>query len=109
MNLRFIVRLGDDAISVQILINSVPFISAHSFFISLGMADSPICKQLMEFINANPVLSSYMTNMNYIPAPDVRLRAIKLVPQPRVLIFGQDPYPRAESASGMAFNDLKVK
>ena len=70
---------------------------------------SPICEQLMEFINANPVLSSYMTNKAYIPAPEVRLRAIKLVPQPRILIFGQDPYPRAESASGMAFNDLRVK
>lgn len=92
------------------MLNSVSSLTRIYYFISLSMAEtSPICEQLMEFINANPVLSSYMTNTNYIPAPEVRLRAIKLVPQPRVLIFGQDPYPRAESASGMAFNDLKVK
>ena len=50
-------------------------------------------------------------NHGYIPDRDNCFNAFNTLPKERVkyILFGQDPYPRAESASGYAFIDAKVK
>lgn len=47
----------------------------------------------------------------YFPAYDAHLNAFKTLPRNEVkyILFGQDPYPRRESAKGYAFIDGKVK
>jgi len=47
----------------------------------------------------------------YIPNKKNCFNAFKTLPKERVryILFGQDPYPRAESASGYAFIDARVK
>ncbi|AKF24060.1 uracil-DNA glycosylase [Sulfurovum lithotrophicum] len=47
----------------------------------------------------------------YIPNRENYLNAFKTLPREKVkyILFGQDPYPRKESASGYAFIDAKVK
>jgi len=47
----------------------------------------------------------------YFPAKENYLNAFKTLPKERVkyILFGQDPYPRKESAGGYAFIDEKVK
>lgn len=47
----------------------------------------------------------------YIPNRESYLNAFKTLPREKVkyILFGQDPYPREESASGYAFIDAKVK
>jgi len=47
----------------------------------------------------------------YIPNKANYFNAFKTLPKEHVryILFGQDPYPRAESASGYAFIDAKVK
>jgi len=47
----------------------------------------------------------------YIPNKANYFNAFKTLPKERVryILFGQDPYPRAESASGYAFIDARVK
>ncbi|BAF73153.1 uracil-DNA glycosylase family protein [Sulfurovum sp. NBC37-1] len=47
----------------------------------------------------------------YIPNRENYLNAFKTLPREKVkyILFGQDPYPRMESASGYAFIDAKVK
>ncbi len=48
---------------------------------------------------------------NYIPEKSDFLNAFKTLPKDklRYILFGQDPYPRAKSASGYAFIDGAVK
>ncbi|WP_294953199.1 uracil-DNA glycosylase family protein [Sulfurovum sp.] len=50
-------------------------------------------------------------NTAYIPNKENYLNAFKTLPKEKVnyILFGQDPYPRAESASGYAFIDARVK
>ena len=50
-------------------------------------------------------------NSGYFPDKDNYLNAFKTLPkeQVRYILFGQDPYPREESANGYAFVDAKVK
>jgi uracil-DNA glycosylase len=47
----------------------------------------------------------------YIPEKNSCFNAFRTLPKERVkyILFGQDPYPRAESANGYAFIDAKVK
>ena len=47
----------------------------------------------------------------YFPSKEQYLNAFKTLPKHKVkyILFGQDPYPRKESASGYAFIDTKVK
>ena len=47
----------------------------------------------------------------YFPAKEHILNAFKTLPKEHVkyILFGQDPYPRAQSASGYAFIDKKVQ
>jgi len=48
---------------------------------------------------------------NYFPDKNNFLNAFKTLPldKTRYILFGQDPYPRYESAGGYAFIDMKVK
>ncbi len=48
---------------------------------------------------------------NYFPSQDHYFNAFKTLPKEKVryILFGQDPYPRKESAIGYAFIDGKVK
>ncbi len=50
-------------------------------------------------------------NKNYFPSSSNYLNAFKTLPRQNVkyILFGQDPYPRVESAGGYAFIDEKVK
>ncbi len=50
------------------------------------------------------------TNRDYFPSQDDYFNAFKTLPKERVryILFGQDPYPRRESAKGYAFIDAKV-
>ena len=55
---------------------------------------------------------SFLENDNgYIPNRKNYLNAFKTLPKEKVkyILFGQDPYPREESANGYAFIDAKVK
>jgi len=47
----------------------------------------------------------------YIPSRENIFNAFKTLPKTEVryILFGQDPYPRAESAGGYAFIDMRVK
>jgi uracil-DNA glycosylase len=51
------------------------------------------------------------TDTNYFPDKNNFLNAFKTLPlsQTKYILFGQDPYPRQESAIGYAFIDGKVK
>jgi len=51
------------------------------------------------------------SDSGYIPNRDNYLNAFKTLPRENVkyILFGQDPYPREESANGYAFIDAKVK
>jgi len=48
---------------------------------------------------------------HYFPSQEYYFNAFKTLPKPKVhyILFGQDPYPREESAGGYAFIDMKVK
>jgi len=50
-------------------------------------------------------------NEGYFPSRENYLNAFKTLPRTKVkyILFGQDPYPRIESAGGYAFIDEKVK
>lgn len=50
-------------------------------------------------------------DFGYFPNQDNYLNAFKTLPKDKVkyILFGQDPYPREESAGGYAFIDMKVK
>ncbi len=51
-----------------------------------------------------------LTDKSYFPDSDNFLNAFKLpLSQTKYILFGQDPYPRKESAIGYAFIDGKVK
>lgn len=51
------------------------------------------------------------TNEGYFPDRNNYLNAFRTLPKEQVkyILFGQDPYPREESANGYAFIDAKVK
>ncbi|MCB4748179.1 MAG: uracil-DNA glycosylase [Sulfurovum sp.] len=51
------------------------------------------------------------SNKGYFPSCEHYFNAFKTLPRYKVkyILFGQDPYPRAESAGGYAFIDEKVK
>ncbi len=51
------------------------------------------------------------TDSGYFPSKAEYLNAFKTLPRHKVryILFGQDPYPREESAKGYAFIDAKVK
>ena len=51
------------------------------------------------------------SNTEYFPSSENYLNAFKTLPRDRVkyILFGQDPYPRVESAGGYAFIDEKVQ
>jgi uracil-DNA glycosylase len=48
---------------------------------------------------------------SYFPSQENYINAFKTLPKERVkyILFGQDPYPRRESAGGYAFIDMKVQ
>ena len=50
-------------------------------------------------------------NNEYFPSQEEYLNAFKTLPRHKVkyILFGQDPYPRKESAKGYAFIDAKVE
>jgi len=50
-------------------------------------------------------------NKGYFPNKENFLNAFKTLPleKTKYILFGQDPYPRVESAGGYAFIDMKVK
>jgi len=53
----------------------------------------------------------FLKSGNFIPSQENFLNAFKTLPKNKVkyILFGQDPYPREESAIGYAFIDGKVK
>jgi uracil-DNA glycosylase len=50
-------------------------------------------------------------DQHYFPSKENYFNAFKTLPKSEVkyILFGQDPYPRKESAGGYAFIDMKVK
>ena len=54
----------------------------------------------------------FLTSDKYIPRPGLRQHAFDLLKSPknvRIIILGQDPYPRAASACGLSFFDAQSK
>ncbi len=67
-------------------------------------------KELEEVIDNLPDKENYIDAPGVIPTSEHMFRALDVLPaRAQVVIFGQDPYPRAESAVGQAFNDGKVR
>ena len=68
----------------------------------LNQAFDALDKEYQEFLEKDS---------GYIPNKDNYLNAFKTLPLEDVkyILFGQDPYPRVESASGYAFIDSNVK
>jgi uracil-DNA glycosylase len=68
----------------------------------LNQAFDALDKEYQEFLDKDS---------GYIPNKDNYLNAFKTLPLEDVkyILFGQDPYPRIESASGYAFIDSNVK
>jgi uracil-DNA glycosylase len=68
----------------------------------LNQAFDALDKEYQEFLDKDS---------GYIPNKDNYLNAFKTLPAEDVkyILFGQDPYPRVESASGYAFIDSNVK
>jgi uracil-DNA glycosylase len=68
----------------------------------LNQAFDALDKEYQEFLDKDS---------GYIPNKDNYLNAFKTLPLEDVkyILFGQDPYPRVESASGYAFIDSNVK
>jgi len=68
----------------------------------ISQAFDALDKEYQEFLDKDS---------GYIPNKDNYLNAFKTLPLEDVkyILFGQDPYPRAESASGYAFIDSNVK
>lgn len=59
----------------------------------------------------DPQYREFLQNGTYLPGPQRLFQAFRTLPKPRVryLLFGQDPYPRPESATGYAFIDGRVE
>ena len=57
------------------------------------------------------VISEKRKDRTILPSHDDVLNAIKLtsLDNAKVLIIGQDPYPSAEHAHGLAFSSLSIK
>ena len=70
----------------------------------------PILLPALEALDA-PYRAFVMAGEGYIPASDRLLSAFSTLrpEQVRYILFGQDPYPRAESAIGYAFIDGRVE
>jgi uracil-DNA glycosylase len=69
---------------------------------TLAKAHSALSGEYREFL---------AQNKGYIPNRDRYLNAFKTLPKDKVryILFGQDPYPREQSAGGYAFIDTNVK
>ncbi|KAG9389537.1 Uracyl-DNA glycosylase, UNG [Carpediemonas membranifera] len=66
---------------------------------------------LREIVAKQPNVDEFIDAPGVIPAGPLVFRALnEMAPKDvKIVIFGQDPYPRKESAIGQAFNDGKVK
>ena len=69
---------------------------------TLSRAKDALSDEYREFLKADS---------GYIPKQDNYLNAFKTLPKESVkyILFGQDPYPREQSAGGYAFIDTNVK
>ncbi|MEA2048396.1 MAG: uracil-DNA glycosylase [Campylobacterota bacterium] len=70
----------------------------------------PILKRAYAALDAD--YRAFLENDNsYFPSRENYFNAFKTLPKERVqyILFGQDPYPREESAGGYAFIDKKVQ
>lgn len=70
----------------------------------------PILKSAYATLDAD--YREFLENDNsYFPTREKYLNAFKTLPREKVqyILFGQDPYPRVESAGGYAFIDTKVQ
>ncbi len=81
-------------------------------FLSLGI--HPSWKETIEtaYAKLSDNYRQYLEqDHSYFPSQDHYLNAFKTLPkeQVRYILFGQDPYPRRESAIGYAFIDGKVE
>lgn len=70
----------------------------------------PILKEALSSLDSE-YFDFLQNNSGYFPTKDNFLNAFKTLPleKTKYILFGQDPYPRYESAGGYAFIDLKVK
>jgi uracil-DNA glycosylase len=70
----------------------------------------PLLKEAFEAFEPH-YLDYLRKDRNYFPDKENMLNAFKTLPldRTRYILFGQDPYPRQESATGYAFIDGKVK
>jgi uracil-DNA glycosylase len=68
----------------------------------IGRAHQKLDEEYWEFLESDA---------GYFPPKNAYLNAFKTLPLNRLkyILFGQDPYPRKESASGYAFIDAKVE
>ncbi len=62
-------------------------------------------------LKLEPAYLEFILSQNYLPSEGRIFQAFKTLPKDRVkyILFGQDPYPREESAIGYAFIDGAVK
>ena len=62
-------------------------------------------------LKLEPSYLEFILSQNYLPSNGQIFNAFKTLPKDRVkyILFGQDPYPRKESAIGYAFIDGAVK
>lgn len=76
--------------------------SPNSWKTLLSNAHSALDTEYQEFLEEDK---------SYFPAKSKYLNAFKTLPRNKVkyILFGQDPYPRKESAGGYAFIDEKVE
>ena len=60
---------------------------------------------LKEYLDLLDVIEERVSVENYLPKPDLVMRALsKDYSEAKLLILGQDPYPAAENATGLAFS-----
>ena len=63
------------------------------------------------YASLEPAYRNFLeTDRSYFPSKENYFNAFKTLPREKVkyILFGQDPYPREESAGGYAFIDMKV-
>ena len=60
---------------------------------------------LKEYLDLLDAIEERVSGENYLPKPDLVMRALsKDFSEAKLLILGQDPYPAAENATGLAFS-----
>ncbi|KAH0573782.1 Uracil-DNA glycosylase [Spironucleus salmonicida] len=67
-------------------------------------------QSVIDTLNQQSNKEHYCSNADFIPRPGLIFEAFKLVKSPkqvRIVILGQDPYPRKQSAAGISFLDLQ--